>query len=119
MYSHNYLQWVEKKCHVCAGRRVVNRDQQMVAHVEKGMKDKEEIVFPREAEQFPGYKSGDLLFILKQPPHAIYERIGNNLYADLEITLEARCYPDVVGSASRLLERNKTSGRKSGQGGKT
>ena len=59
-----------------------------VAEVEKGMKDGDEVVFPGESEQFPGYAPGDIVFTIKQLPHNTFERIGDNLYADLEITLQ-------------------------------
>lgn len=80
--------WVEKKCPHCGGRKVVNENRQLTANVKAGMVDREEIVFAKEAEQFPGYTAGDLVFVLVQTPHATLERIGNNIYTELEISLE-------------------------------
>ena len=80
--------WIEKKCDKCSGRKVVNQGKQMTAQIERGMTDGEEILFSREAEQFPGYVPGDFVFIIKQTPHPVFERIGDNLYADVEITLQ-------------------------------
>lgn len=60
----------------------------MEVRIEKGMKDDEEIIFPKEASQMPGVTSGDLVFTIKQTPHPLFERIGNHLYLDIEITLE-------------------------------
>lgn len=56
--------------------------------IEKGTKDGEEIIYPKEASQMPRVTAGDLVFIIKQTPHPVFERIGNHLYTDIEITLE-------------------------------
>jgi DnaJ-class molecular chaperone len=56
--------------------------------MEKGMKDGEEIIFPKEASELPGVVPGDVVFIVDQTPHPVFERIGNHLYTNLEITLE-------------------------------
>jgi len=66
----------------------VNENKQMVAHIDKGMNDRDEVIFPEEASQMPGFNSGDVIFIIKQMPHDIFERIGDNLYAEIEITLQ-------------------------------
>jgi len=80
--------WIEKRCVRCDGRKVVQESKPLVAKVERGMKDAEEIIFQKEAEQYPGYVAGDLIFILKQTPHSLFDRIGNNLYMDMEISFE-------------------------------
>lgn len=63
-------------------------EKQVEVRIEKGMKDGEEIIFPKEASQMPKVVSGDLVFTIKQIPHPTFERIGNHLYIDVEITLE-------------------------------
>ena len=40
-------------CPHCQGRKVVNDVKQLHIQVEKGMKDGDEIVYEREAEQIP------------------------------------------------------------------
>lgn len=62
----------------------------LVAHVEKGMRDRDEVVFPEEASQYPGFNSGDVIFIIKQTPHPIFERIGDHLYTEIEISLQVK-----------------------------
>lgn len=36
----------------------------------------------------PDQARGDLVFIIKQRPHSKFKRVGNNLFMDLEISLE-------------------------------
>ena len=52
------------------------------------MKDGEEIIYSKEASQLPNVIPGDLVCIINQIPHPVFERIGNHLYTDIEITLE-------------------------------
>jgi DnaJ-related protein SCJ1 len=52
------------------------------------MKDGDEIVFEREAEQIPDMIPGDVIFTVKQHPHKTFKRVGDNLYVDLSISLE-------------------------------
>jgi DnaJ-class molecular chaperone len=58
-----------------------------VITIEKGMKDGDEIVFEREAEQIPDMIPGDVIFTLKQQPHSKFKRVGDNLFTDVEISL--------------------------------
>jgi DnaJ-class molecular chaperone len=56
--------------------------------VEKGMADGDTIVFAKEGEQIPDMIPGDVIFTIKQTPHNKFKRVGDNLYVDLDITLE-------------------------------
>jgi DnaJ-class molecular chaperone len=57
--------------------------------IEKGMKDHENIVFPRESEQHPDMIPGDLIVTLKQNKHAFFHtRKDNDLFADFELNLK-------------------------------
>ena len=69
------LQWIEEKCQHCNGKKVVVENKQMEAVIERGMFNEDEILYPKQADQFPNYNSGDLVFILKQNPHPTFERI--------------------------------------------
>lgn len=53
-------------CPHCRGRKVVNDVKQLNIVVEKGMKDGDEVVFEREAEQIPDHIPGDVIFTVKQ-----------------------------------------------------
>lgn len=70
-------------CPHCGGRKVVNDVKTLTVQVERGMKDSDEIVFEREAEQVPDMIQGDLIFTIKQQPHSRFKRVNDNLYVDL------------------------------------
>lgn len=52
------------------------------------MQHDERIKFERESQQTPDSIPGDIIFVLKQKPHKLYRREGNNLYKDQKITFE-------------------------------
>ena len=52
------------------------------------MADGNEIVFEREAEQIPDMIPGDVIFTIKQTPHPKFKRVGDNLFTDINISLE-------------------------------
>jgi DnaJ-related protein SCJ1 len=56
-------------CPHCQGRKVVNDVKTLNVQVERGMKDGDEVVFEREAEQIPDMIPGDLIFTIKQKQH--------------------------------------------------
>ena len=56
--------------------------------IEPGMADGEKVVFEREAEQHPDVIPGDVVFILKQKPNKRFKRVLNNLYTEMEVTLQ-------------------------------
>ncbi len=56
--------------------------------IERGMKDGDEILFEREAEQVPDMIQGDLVFTIKQKQHNRFKRVNDNLFVDLSVTLE-------------------------------
>lgn len=57
-----------------------------------GMKDGQKITFHGEGDQEPGLEPGDVIIVLDQKEHAIFQRQGNNLLMKLEIKLvEALC----------------------------
>jgi len=41
---------------------------------------------------------GDVVFTLKQNPHHLFKRVGDNLFIDLEITLEVKIHFKLKGS---------------------
>lgn len=55
--------------------------------VAKGMRPGEAITFEGVTDEKPGYKSGDLNFIVNEKPHKEYHRDGDHLYKTMEIPL--------------------------------
>jgi DnaJ-class molecular chaperone len=76
------------KCPGCKGRRLVNENKEIELQIEKGMKSGDTIVLEKEGEQVPDMARGDLVFTVKQRPHKKFKRVGNNLYIDIQISLE-------------------------------
>lgn len=61
-------------------------------HVDKGMRDNQKIVFRGEGDQQPNVETGDVIIILQQKPHELFQRNGDNLHMKRTITLtEALC----------------------------
>ena len=52
------------------------------------MKNGDQIVFEKEGEQVPDMLQGDIIFVLKQNQHSVFRRVGDNLYMNMDITLE-------------------------------
>ena len=44
-------------------------------------------MFPGESEQSPEYLPGDVIFRLRTAPHHVFQRVGANLFADLQLTM--------------------------------
>ena len=78
-----------EKCDHCNGRKVVKETKNIEIEIEKGMRNKQNIVFPRESEQYPGKVPGDLIVTLSQKRHNFFKkRHGDNLMADIELNLK-------------------------------
>lgn len=56
--------------------------------VERGMKGGDTIVFERQGEQVPDMLQGDIVFQIQQSPHSVFKRVGNNLFYNMDLTLE-------------------------------
>ncbi|KAG7370884.1 DnaJ C terminal domain containing protein [Nitzschia inconspicua] len=59
----------------------------LTVDVTKGIRDRESITFEGVADEKPGYKAGDLNFVVMEAPHPEYHREGDHLYKTMEIPL--------------------------------
>lgn len=59
-----------KACPHCHGHKVKEELKMLEVDVEKGMPSNHQIVFERESTQSPGTIPGDVIFKLRQKPHA-------------------------------------------------
>jgi len=75
------------KCKSCKGKRVVTDVTTLEVHVDKGMRDRQKIVFEGEADEKPDVLPGDIVFVLQQKPHDLYDRDGDNLFIKRKINL--------------------------------
>lgn len=80
------------KCPKCKGKKVLNEIKILEVHVEKGMKEGQKIFFRGEGDQQPNVQPGDVIIILQQKPHDVFQRTGDDLIMKHDITLtEALC----------------------------
>lgn len=80
------------KCPKCKGKKVINETKILEVHVERGMRDNQSIYLRGEGDQQPGTQPGDVIIVLQQKEHEVFERIGEDLFMKHDITLtEALC----------------------------
>ncbi len=75
------------RCKKCKGKRTVKETKMLELYIPRGSMQGERITLEGEADQFPDQIPGDIVFVLVEEPHDQFTRIGNDLSADLEITL--------------------------------
>ncbi|KAI1129603.1 DnaJ domain-containing protein [Nemania abortiva] len=80
------------RCKKCKGKRTVQETKPLEIYIPRGAYQGERIILEGEADQFPDQTPGNLVFVLVEEPHEVFNRVGNDLSADLEITLaESLC----------------------------
>lgn len=79
---------VQQQVQVPSKEKCKNEEVTLDLVIEKGMADGAQITFPRMSEQTPGQIPGDIIFSVKEKPHRVFQRKGNNLYMTLDITLQ-------------------------------
>ncbi|CAG8546978.1 30005_t:CDS:2 [Racocetra persica] len=80
------------KCKKCKGLKVVEEKKKLDIYIEKGMQNNQRIVMQGEADQEPGVETGDVILVLEQKPHDKFERQGDDLLTEVNISItEALC----------------------------
>ncbi|XP_053600125.1 dnaJ homolog subfamily A member 2-like [Plodia interpunctella] len=81
------------RCPKCKGKKVLNETKILEVHIEKGMRENQKIYFRGEGDQQPDTQPGDVIIVLQQKPHEVFQRTGqDDLVMKHEITLtEALC----------------------------
>lgn len=80
------------RCRKCKGKRVTSEKKQLEIYIPRGAIQGERIVLEGEADQAPDQKPGDIIFTLVESDHETFQRAGQDLSAELNITLaEALC----------------------------
>lgn len=75
------------KCKKCDGAKVLKEKKTLEVFVNKGMKHGERITYNGEADEAPDTIPGDVVVVLQQQEHALFQREGNNLFLRKKITL--------------------------------
>ncbi|XP_075685090.1 dnaJ homolog subfamily A member 4-like isoform X2 [Rhinoderma darwinii] len=82
----------EDRCKQCNGNKVVCEKKVLEVHIKKGMKDGQKLVFHGEGDQQPGLEPADVVVVLDQRDHEVYQRENDNLIMKMQIPLvEALC----------------------------
>ncbi|XP_042329227.1 dnaJ homolog subfamily A member 4 isoform X2 [Sceloporus undulatus] len=80
------------RCTVCNGNKVVREKKIIEMHIDKGMKDGQKLVFHGEGDQEPNLEPGDVIIVLDQKDHPIFQRRSHDLLMKMKIQLtEALC----------------------------
>ncbi|RUS30153.1 hypothetical protein BC938DRAFT_479787 [Jimgerdemannia flammicorona] len=78
---------IKEQCPVCEGRKVRRGNEQMTITIERGLADRQSIVFEREGDESPDIIPGDIIYTIRQVAHPTFVREGNNLYVKETINL--------------------------------
>ncbi|KYR00497.1 heat shock protein [Tieghemostelium lacteum] len=81
------------RCPKCKGNKTVQEKKTLEVNIDKGMKHGQKIVFPDEGDyESPDVIPGDVVVILQQKEHPLFQREGDDLLMTHRITLvEALC----------------------------
>ena len=79
---------VQQQEEVHSKEKCKNEETILKAHVERGMGTGAELSFPRMSEQRPGQIPGNVVMTLKQKAHPRFKRSGDDLHADMVLTLK-------------------------------
>ena len=80
------------RCKKCSGNKVIKERKVLKANIDKGMKDGQKIVFDGEGDQAPDTDPGNIILVLDEKEHEIFQRKGRDLHINMDIGLaEALC----------------------------
>ncbi|TPX63144.1 hypothetical protein CcCBS67573_g08758 [Chytriomyces confervae] len=79
---------VKSKCASCNGHKVKRGSHQITVTIERGVADNHPIIFENEGDEHPDITPGDVHFVVRTVPHAIFTREGIHLRMRAEIPLK-------------------------------
>jgi len=80
------------RCKACTGKKIVKERKILEVHIDKGMKDDQQIRFSGEGDQEPDVETGDFVIVLDEQKHETFHRKGQDLFMTMNIELvEALC----------------------------
>jgi len=75
------------RCKKCKGKRTTSEKKVLEIYIPRGAREGERIVLEGEADQVPDQTPGDIVFTLVEEDHEVFQRAGDDLSAELNITL--------------------------------
>jgi DnaJ-class molecular chaperone len=79
-------------CEICHGKMLCKDRKEFEVHVERGCESGDKVVFQGASNEVPGADPGDVVVVLKQEPHEVFERRHNDLLITQKITLYEALY---------------------------
>ncbi|XP_063803150.1 dnaJ homolog subfamily A member 1-like isoform X2 [Pseudophryne corroboree] len=80
------------QCPVCNGKKVTKEKKILTVRIDKGMKNRQKMIFHGEGDQVPRLQPGDIVIVLEQREHPVFQRNNNDLILNMEIELaDALC----------------------------
>ncbi len=79
---------IKKKCHKCGGSKVERGRKTVDLWIEPGMKDGDTVEIDAAADEHPDKSAGNVVFRLRAIQHPVFTRQGDDLRADLRISLK-------------------------------
>jgi DnaJ family protein A protein 2 len=76
-----------KRCRTCDGAKTAKEKKVLELHVEKGAKHGDRITMRGEAGFTPGAEAGDIVFVLQQKDHPVFQRSGDDLIMVKDVPL--------------------------------
>jgi DnaJ family protein A protein 2 len=85
------------RCKTCHGKKTIDEKKKLEIIISPGSKHEQQVRFPGESDQAPNIEAGDVIIVLQQEPHAVFERSGDNLIMKHKINLvESLCGFQIV-----------------------
>ncbi|KAM9992860.1 hypothetical protein ACTFIY_010305 [Dictyostelium cf. discoideum] len=76
------------RCPKCKGNKTIQEKKTLEVNIDKGMKHGQKIVFPEEGDyESPDIVPGDVIVVLVQKEHPVFQRDGDDLVMEHELTL--------------------------------
>ncbi|KAF7997192.1 hypothetical protein HCN44_005469 [Aphidius gifuensis] len=75
-------------CSECPNVKLVNEERLLEFEVEPGMVDGQETKFVAEGEPHIDGEPGDLILKIRTQPHPVFQRVGDDLYTNITISLQ-------------------------------
>jgi DnaJ-class molecular chaperone len=80
------------KCNKCNGKTTIKERKVMDIKIESGIKNNENIIFYGQADECNGYETGNVIFVINEKKHTLFQRNGDHLLITREINLsESLC----------------------------
>lgn len=80
------------KCKKCKGVGTVDEKKVLEVYIPRGASEGDKIVLEGEADEQPGYETGNIIFVVDEKEHAAFERSGADLLAKIKVSLlDALC----------------------------